>query len=104
MKHIHKLELINLSRSKDKPYPVYICRLEGCTSFYRLEMTIGKRTLCWSCGKSTEILRRHIHRKTKKIVCEECKQKLYPTSKKPVSKEVGDEFDFDDFVSGLGVQ
>lgn len=102
MKHIHKLELINLSRSKDKPYPVYICRLDGCSSFYRLELTIGKKTLCWSCNKPTEILRRHVHRKTKKIVCEECKIKLYPTSKKTVSQE--EEFSFEDFVSNLGVQ
>lgn len=102
MKHIHKLELLNLSRNKEKPYPVYICRLEGCSSFFRLEMTIGKLTLCWACKKPTEILKRHIHRKTKRIVCEDCKVKLYPTSKKPVSQEP--EFDFENFVSKLGVQ
>lgn len=102
MKHIHKLELINLSRNKEKPYPVYICRLDGCNSFFRLELVVGKKTICWSCGNPTEILRRHVHRKTKKIVCESCKIKLYPTSKVPVKPE--EQFDFEDFVSNLGVQ
>lgn len=102
MKHIHKLELINLSRNKATPYPVYICRLDGCSSFFRLDLVIGKKTLCWFCNQPTEILKRHIHRKTKKIVCEPCKIKLYPTSKKPATKE--EQFDFEDFVSNLGVQ
>lgn len=36
-----------------KNYKVYACALPDCTHYIRADMIVGKRTVCWVCGKVT---------------------------------------------------
>lgn len=101
MKHTHKYELLDLSRQRDRSFFVYICRLPNCSHYLRYETALNKDTICWGCGEITKVLRRHIDRKTKKILCEECRTKQFPTTK---TKEILEKNDLEDFISRLGVQ
>jgi len=40
-----------------KGYIVYACALPDCTHYIREDMVVGKKTVCWVCGKYTIVYR-----------------------------------------------
>jgi len=52
-RHVHKYKRNKLG----KGYVVYECVLPDCTHYLEESRIVGKRTICWVCGKQTTIYR-----------------------------------------------
>lgn len=68
MKHkVHKYVRITIG---SKGYTVMKCRLDGCTSFIRVELAVGLKCICWRCGKEFVLDERTV--KLVKPHCRDC--------------------------------
>ena len=51
LKHIHKYQRKKLARN----YKVYACALPDCSHYISADLIVGKKTICWVCGRVTII-------------------------------------------------
>jgi|GEM_PF-3609558 len=49
--HIHRYKKVDLSRDKDKPYPVYKCVKPVCSHYMPMDLAEGKLCECNKCGE-----------------------------------------------------
>ena len=67
--HVHKYYLSYLNDKKT--FPVYICML-GCSHYRRLDIMVGKKSICWRCGEVFTFTIEQVKRKPRKPCCKSC--------------------------------
>ena len=53
IKHIHKY----YRKRMGKDYKVYACALPDCSHYIAADLIVGKKTVCWVCGRVTIVYR-----------------------------------------------
>ena len=53
IKHVHKY----FKRKMGKDYVVYACALPDCSHYISADLIVGKKTICWVCGRVTIVYR-----------------------------------------------
>ena len=78
IKHIHKYEKIEMGGERiirvpdksgrlkkklvktDKGYPVFKCRIPGCTSYKPIAAVLSEKVICWGCGEVLVMDKKHL--------------------------------------------
>lgn len=85
LKHIHQFERVDIGTKKS--YIVYKCSLPNCATYQTPELTVGKLSLCPSCGEVFVLQRNHLQ--LAKPHCEDCKNdNHWKRKQKETSREV----------------
>ena len=97
IKHFHKYEKVELGGERivrvpnssgrlvkklvktDRGYPVFKCRVPGCTSYKPIASVLSEKVICWHCGEVLVMDKQHLsmtkpihdYCRAKKIVREE---------------------------------
>lgn len=102
--HVHKYKYITVGK-KSSPHKVYACTLADCTHFiphHQERLVVGKKSICWECGKEMIITPDIFRKKTVKPRCFKCRGKDNPLLGKNKSVTTEKEpTQFNDIVDSL---
>lgn len=74
--HIHKFKWMNIGRKNN--YFVYKCMLPDCSTYYPVELAVGRETLCWGgydcCEGNVVITSAMMNKPMVHPVCGSCRE------------------------------